>query len=48
MATKKIKLTEKHVSEGLETFAKWFPEEAESIQKHRDDIIRHLVAGLNF
>ena len=47
MAASKVKLTEKQVSDSLETFAKWFPEEAESIQKHRNDIIRHIVAGLD-
>ena len=45
MATTKAKLTEKQVSDSLQTFAKWFPEEAESIEKHRSHIIRHIVEG---
>ena len=46
MATQ-TKLTEEQLNEGLETFSKWFPEEAENIQKHRDAIIRHIVEGTN-
>ncbi|CAB3978447.1 Hypothetical predicted protein [Paramuricea clavata] len=45
MAATTTKLTKNQVSEGLDTFAKWFPEEAASIEKHRDTIIRHIVEG---
>ena len=40
------KLTKSQVSEGLDTLSKWFPEEASSIKKHRDAIIRHIVEGM--
>ena len=48
MAASKVKLTEKQVSDALETFAEWFPEEAASIKKHRDAITRYIIEGLKF